>query len=138
MDAKPSLLAPTPVARCTSVPMQKADHMVTLSQNSQQLPSCSFGVTEYEAICMHRKINSFGWLRDSGFVRHKEPHLDAPGALADLLAFSLNLTGLGILAKIESQDMAWGLTNTWDCRRPAALLHVAVPVYLTSSSWPDA
>ena len=40
----------------------------------------------------------------SGFVRHKEPHLDAAGALADLLLFTLNLTGLDILQKIESQD----------------------------------
>ncbi len=53
------------------------------------------------------KVNSFGWLRYSGFVRHKEPHLDAAGALADLLVFTLNLTGLDILAKIESQDTAW-------------------------------
>ena len=37
------------------------------------------------------KVNSFGWLRYSGFVRHKEPHLDAAGALADLLVFTLNL-----------------------------------------------
>jgi len=40
-------------------------------------------------------------------VRHKEPHLDAAGALADLLVFTLNLTGLDILAKIESQDTTW-------------------------------
>ncbi len=53
------------------------------------------------------KVNSFGWLRYSGFVRHKEPHLDAAGALADLLVFTLNLTGLDILHKIESQDTTW-------------------------------
>ncbi len=53
------------------------------------------------------KVNSFGWLRYSGFVRHKEPHLDAAGALADLLVFTLNLTGLDILQKIESQDTTW-------------------------------
>lgn len=52
-------------------------------------------------------MNSFGWLRYSGFVRHKEPHLDAAGALADLLVFTLNLTGLDILQKIESQDTTW-------------------------------
>jgi len=40
-------------------------------------------------------------------VRHKEPHLDAAGALADLLVFTLNRTGLDILAKIESHDTAW-------------------------------
>ncbi|DBA81418.1 TPA: hypothetical protein ACH3X1_007208 [Trebouxia sp. C0004] len=53
------------------------------------------------------KVNSSGWLRYSGFVRHKEPHLDAVGALADLLVFTLNLTGLDILQKIESQDTTW-------------------------------
>jgi len=53
------------------------------------------------------KVNSFGWLRYSGFVRHKEPHLDAAGALADLLVFTLNLTGLDILQKIKSQDTTW-------------------------------
>jgi len=44
-------------------------------------------------------------------VRHKEPHLDAAGALADLLVFTLNLTGLDILAKIESQDTAWSVQS---------------------------
>ena len=53
------------------------------------------------------KMNSFGWLRYSGFSRHKDPMLDAAGALADLLVFSLNLTGLTILQKIENQDNSW-------------------------------
>ncbi|DBA77039.1 TPA: hypothetical protein ACH3X1_009628 [Trebouxia sp. C0004] len=39
--------------------------------------------------------------------RHKDPQLDAAGALADLLVFSLNLTGLDILQKIENQDNRW-------------------------------
>ncbi|DBB00890.1 TPA: hypothetical protein ACH3X1_000808 [Trebouxia sp. C0004] len=52
-----------------------------------------------------------GWLRYSGFARHKDPKLDAAGALADLLVFSLNLTGLDILQKIEDQDKSW-----WDYR----------------------
>ena len=39
------------------------------------------------------KVNAYGWLRYSGFARHKDPQLDAAGALADLLVFSLNLTG---------------------------------------------
>ena len=43
----------------------------------------------------------------SGFARHKDPKLDAVGALADLLVFSLNLTGLDILQKIENQDNIW-------------------------------
>ncbi|DBA83106.1 TPA: hypothetical protein ACH3X2_006634 [Trebouxia sp. C0005] len=42
-----------------------------------------------------------------GFARHKDPQLDAAGALADLLVFSLNLTGLDILQKIENQDNSW-------------------------------
>ena len=46
-------------------------------------------------------MNSFGWLRYSGFVRHKEPHLDAAGALANLLVFTLNLTGLDILLQAQ-------------------------------------
>ncbi len=53
------------------------------------------------------KCNPFGWLRYSGFARHKDPMLDAAGALADLLVFSLNLTGLDILQKIENQDNSW-------------------------------
>ncbi len=53
------------------------------------------------------KINAYGWLRYSGFARHKDPKLDAAGALADLLVFSLNLTGLDILQKIENQDNSW-------------------------------
>jgi hypothetical protein len=53
------------------------------------------------------KVNSFGWLRYSGFVRRREPHLDAAGALADLLVFTLNLTGLDILQKIQNQDTTW-------------------------------
>lgn len=53
------------------------------------------------------KMNAFGWLRYSGFARHRDPQLDAVGALADLLVFSLNLTGLDILQKIESQDNSW-------------------------------
>ncbi|DBB00884.1 TPA: hypothetical protein ACH3X1_000803 [Trebouxia sp. C0004] len=53
------------------------------------------------------KVNSFGWLRYSGFVRHREPHLHAAGALADLLVFTFNLTGLDILQKIQSQDTTW-------------------------------
>ncbi|DBB05611.1 TPA: hypothetical protein ACH3X1_012231 [Trebouxia sp. C0004] len=84
MDAKPSLLALTPVVRSTPVPMQPV--------------TCSLRIG---------KVNSFGWLRYSGFGRHKEPHLDAAGALADLLVFTLNLTGLDILQKIESQDTTW-------------------------------
>ncbi len=52
-------------------------------------------------------MNAFGWLRYSGFARHKDPKLDAVGALADLLVFSLNLTGLDILQKIENQDNSW-------------------------------
>ena len=35
----------------------------------------------------------------SGFARHKDPKLDAAGALTDLLMFSLNLTGLDILGE---------------------------------------
>ena len=46
-------------------------------------------------------------MRYSGFARHKDPQLDAAGALADLLVFSLNLTGLDILQKIENQDNSW-------------------------------
>jgi len=53
------------------------------------------------------KVNDYGWLRYSGFARHKDPQLDAAGALADLLVFSLNLTGLDILQKIENQDNSW-------------------------------
>ncbi len=53
------------------------------------------------------KMNAYGWLRYSGFARHKDPMLDAAGALADLLVFSLNLTGLDILQKIENQDNTW-------------------------------
>ena len=53
------------------------------------------------------KVNAYGWLRYSGFARHKDPQLDAAGALADLLVFSLNLTGLDILQKIENQDNSW-------------------------------
>ena len=53
------------------------------------------------------KVNAYGWLRYSGFARHKDPQLDAAGALADLLVFSLNLTGLDILQKIENQDNRW-------------------------------
>ncbi|DBB04730.1 TPA: hypothetical protein ACH3X3_010033 [Trebouxia sp. C0006] len=83
MDAKPSLLALTPVVRSLPVPMQP----VTCS-----LRTC--------------KVNSFGWLRYSGFVRHKEPLLDAVGALADLLVFTFNMTGLDVLQKIEAQTLA--------------------------------
>ena len=53
------------------------------------------------------KVNAYGWLRYSGFARHKDPLLDAAGALADLLVFTLNLTGLDILQKIENQDNSW-------------------------------
>ena len=53
------------------------------------------------------KVNAYGWLRYLGFARHKDPQLDAAGALADLLVFSLNLTGLDILQKIENQDNSW-------------------------------
>jgi len=63
---------------------------------------------------MHRtgKINAYGWLRYSGFARHKDPMLDAAGALADLLVFSLNLTGLDMLQKIENQDNSWSVVCT--------------------------
>ncbi|DBB05629.1 TPA: hypothetical protein ACH3X1_012246 [Trebouxia sp. C0004] len=46
---------------------------------------------------------------DMGFrgKLHKDPQLDAAGALADLLVFTLNLTGLDILQKIENQDNSW-------------------------------
>ena len=52
-------------------------------------------------------MNAYGWLRYSGFARQKDPQLDAAGALTDLLVFSLNLTGLDILQKIEHQDSSW-------------------------------
>jgi hypothetical protein len=84
--------------------------MVSLLQNSQQVPKCTMVLPNPNKLCVQLrtgKVNSFGWLRYSGFVRHKEPHLDAAGALADLLVFTLNLTGLDILAKIESQDTTW-------------------------------
>ncbi|KAL0028847.1 hypothetical protein WJX77_000806 [Trebouxia sp. C0004] len=84
MDAKPSLLALTPVVRCVPVPMQ----VITCSLRTG-------------------KVNAYGWLRYSGFARHKDPLLDAAGALADLLVFTLNLTGLDILQKIENQDNSW-------------------------------
>ena len=42
------------------------------------------------------KVNSFGWLRYSGFVCHKEPSLDAVGALADPCA-----------AHVVSIQMTW-------------------------------
>ena len=58
-------------------------------------------------MCWTGKVNAYGWLRYSGFARHKDPQLDAAGALADLLVFSLNLTGLDILQKIENQDNSW-------------------------------
>ena len=88
-----------------------ADHMVSLLQKSQQVPSCTMVLlnpNKYVCSSLRTgKVNSFGWLRYSGFVRHQEPHLDAAGALADLLVFTLNLTGLDTLAKIESQDTTW-------------------------------
>lgn len=43
------------------------------------------------------KINPSGWLRDSGFVRHRTPHLDAAGAFADLHVFSLDLIGIDMM-----------------------------------------
>ena len=67
-------------------------------------------VTHHVSLCSSLrtgKINAYGWLRYSGFARHKDPKLDAAGALADLLVFSLNLTGLDILQKIENQDNSW-------------------------------
>ncbi|KAL3134537.1 hypothetical protein ABBQ38_006382 [Trebouxia sp. C0009 RCD-2024] len=76
-------------------------------QNNRAEHHC---VTEYrrtDKVQSTGKVDSFGWLRYSGFARHKDPKLDAAGALADLLVFSLNLTGLNILDKIESQDSSW-------------------------------
>jgi hypothetical protein len=58
------------------------------------------------------KVNAFGWLSYSGCAWHKDPKLDAGGALADLLVFSLNLAVLNILDKIESQDSSWQVTCT--------------------------
>ncbi len=49
------------------------------------------------------KVHSFGWLRYSGFAQDKDPKLDAAGALADLLVFSLNLTGLNIDSESRQQ-----------------------------------
>ncbi len=81
---------------------------VKRTANSVYLPVILIAFTETFLIFSRTgKVNSFGWLRYSGFVRHKEPHLDAAGALADLLVFTLNRTGLDILAKIESHDTAW-------------------------------
>jgi len=82
--------------------------MVSLLQNSQQVPSrtvVSLNTKQHACsllpLTLEKSIALAG-----GFVRHKEPHLDAAGALPDLLVFILNLTGLDILAKIESQDTA--------------------------------
>ena len=58
------------------------------------------------------KMNAFGWLRYSGFARNEDPELDAVTALAALIVFSLNLTGLDILQKTENRDNAWWLTCT--------------------------
>ncbi|KAL3131716.1 hypothetical protein ABBQ38_007438 [Trebouxia sp. C0009 RCD-2024] len=70
-----------------------------------------FQATSLDSIAMGfkaaGKVNAYGWLRYSGFARHKDPQLDGAGALADLLVFSLNLTGLDILQKIENQDKSW-------------------------------
>jgi len=66
---------------------------------THHVPLCSWSRTG--------KVKAHGWLRYSGFARHKDPKLDAAGALADLLVFSLNLTGLDILQKIEDQDKSW-------------------------------
>ncbi len=114
MDAKPSLLALTPVVRSTPVPMQP----ITWYRPSHSCATCCDMrqmFTHYLMMSLQLqwtgKVNSFGWLRYSGFVRHKEPHLDAAGALADLLVFTLNLTGLDILQKIESQDTTWYCTK---------------------------
>ncbi len=71
------------------------------------LYTCSTSIPFFVFAARTGKVNSFVWLRYSGFVRHKEPHLDAAGALADLLVFTLNLTGLDILQKIECQDTTW-------------------------------
>ena len=54
--------------------------------------------------CRTVKVNAYGWLRYSGFARHKDPKLGAAGVPADLLVFSLNLIGLDILQKIDNQD----------------------------------
>ena len=111
MDAKPSLLALTPVVRSMPVPMQPItwyiySHSCTNGPHVQPVVSHCL-LTSLQLALRTGKVNSFGWLRYSGFVRHKEPHLDAAGALADLLVFTLNLTGLDILHKIQSQDTTW-------------------------------
>ncbi len=112
MDAKPSLLALTPVVRSMPVPMQPITWYVYSASCSNGplyscVTSCESPPADIAAVHSTGKVNSFGWLRYSGFVRHREPHLDAAGALADLLVFTLNLTGLDILQKIQSQDTTW-------------------------------
>lgn len=61
------------------------------------------------------KVNAYGWLRYSGFARHKDPQLDAAGALADLLVFSLNLTGLDIIEKNPLAALqAFAIASGWE------------------------
>ena len=84
-----------------------------VSNHASRLSACLVKTrvlrTHLSCVVLHRtgKVNAYGWLRYSGFARHKDPQLDAAGALADLLVFSLNLTGLDILQKIENQDNSW-------------------------------
>ena len=70
----------------------------TIASNLRICSPCCSAVPSEQARSM---------LRYSGFARHKDPQLDAAGALADLLVFNLNLTGLDILQKIENQDNTW-------------------------------
>lgn len=43
----------------------------------------------YHSAAVTGKVKAHGWLRYSGFARHKDPQLDATGSLADLLTLSI-------------------------------------------------
>jgi len=60
--------------------------------------------------------------------------LDAAGALADLLVFSLNLTGLDILQKIENQDNSWSVV----CTINMTCSYSKSPVMHAHPAWQDA
>ncbi|DBA97429.1 TPA: hypothetical protein ACH3X1_015148 [Trebouxia sp. C0004] len=67
----------------------------------------TYAASDMLAVQLYRQ-DQFFWLAEIQWLcSPQEPSLDAVGALADLLVFTFNLTGLDILQKIEAQDTSW-------------------------------
>ena len=74
--------------------------------------------------CRTGKVNAYGWLRYSGFARHRDPQLDAAGALADLVWTCVQSQSNWIGHPAEDRESRQQLVAEWHTHHESCMCSI--------------